>query len=223
MLEWWSGLAALNQAFFLIALFFSLLFLWQLLAAIIGLAGGGADMEVGGADADVGGADMDAGGDVPAGMEADVGGADIDVHGVEGFDTLASFKLLSVRGIIAFGMLFGWSGALYLQGGTATGTALVYALLWALAGMVVVSAVFYLMMRLTETGSPQLATCVGRPGTVYMDIPAGGEGQVRTMVSGALSCVVARAVGGEAMPGGTPVRIRRLIDTSTVEVERLTD
>lgn len=230
MAEWWSGLTALNQALFCVAFFFSALFLWQLIAAIVGLAGGGADAEVGagGADfhADVG-AGAHFGSDVPHDMPHDVTHDFAGTHpgehlGVEGAETLVSFRLLSVRGIIAFGTLFGWAGALYLQEGTPTGTSILYALVWAFIGMLVVSGIFYLMQRMTESGTPRLATCVGEPGTVYMDIPAGGEGKIRTLVGGVVSFIGARTAQGEALAGGTPVVVTRLLDSSTVEVRRAT-
>jgi len=264
MTEWWSGLTGLNQVLFCVAFFFSALFVWQLIAAVIGLAGGSADAEVGAAGTDFHG-DVGAGG---TDFHADIGATGTDFHadvgadaamahdiphgmghdfppsaphdlppgavhdmaaghggehlGVEGADTLVSFRLLSVRGIVAFGTLFGWAGALYLQQGEPVPASLLYALVWAFIGMLVVSGIFYLMQRMTESGTPRLSSCIGQPATVYMDVPAGGEGKVRAMVSGAVSFIGARAAGGEALKSGTPVRVTRLLDSSTVEVRRVT-
>jgi membrane protein implicated in regulation of membrane protease activity len=79
------------------------------------------------------------------------------------------------------------------------------------------------MRRMQETGTRQLATAVGERGTVYMDIPAGGTGKVRTVVSGTVSFVDARSADREALKAGTPVRVRRLLDPSTIEVEKATE
>ena len=217
----WAGLSTANKVFFCIAFFFSALFVWQFIMTMIGLAGSGADVEV---DADVGGdvdvdadvGDVDAGGDVEADA-GDTGGA--DAAAAEG-DTALSFKLLSLRSVVAGGTLFGWAGALYLYNGTPLDTALVYALAWAFGGALIVAVLMYLMRRLQETGTPRLATCVGRPATVYMDIPESGAGKGRTMVSGAVSSVPARSAGGNALKAGTPVRVTRLVNPSTVEVEK---
>jgi len=217
----WSGLTPANKILFCTAFFFSALFIWQFIMTMIGLAGSGADVEV---DADVGGdVDVDADvGDVDAGgdFEAEAGDAgDADAEAAEG-ETALSFKLLSFRSVVAGGTLFGWAGALYLYNGIPLGTALVYALAWACAGALIVAILMYLMRRLQETGTSRLATCVGQPATVYMDIPASGAGKVRTLVSGAVRFVPARSAGGKALKAGTPVRVTRLVNPSTVEVEK---
>jgi hypothetical protein len=40
------------------------------------------------------------------------------------------------------------------------------------------------------------------------------------MVSGAICFVNARSAGGEALPSGTPVAIKRVLDANTIEVEK---
>ena len=220
MFEWWGALDAASKAFFVIASFFSVLFLWQLLMTMIGLSGSeGGDVDAGDveADADIAG---EVHGDFDA-AEVHDGGAGLDYEA----ETSMSFKLLSLRSIIAFGMLFGWAGVLYrLVEGVPTDRTILYSLGWAFAGALLVSLLLYLMKRLQETGTQRLSSCVGLPGTVYMDIPAAGEGKVRTVVSGAVSFVRARgAAGGAALPAGTPVRVRRLLDHATVEVEKASE
>ena len=198
MEAWWTGLNTLNQGLYVVAIFFSTLFLWQFIAALVGLSG----------DVDVG----DSG-------DADLGDAGPEVD--DGFHEsgLAAFKLLSIRSVIAFGMLFGWAGALYLQSGLDVHKSFLYGLVWGAAGMVIVAYFFRSIQHLTETGNAQLETCIGASGEVYLDIPASGAGQVRVMESGAVTYVSARGKDGEAIPSKTPVRVLRTVDTTTVEVE----
>jgi hypothetical protein len=206
-----------TSVFYGIALFFSVLFLWQLVAALMGFAGSESEAEV---DTDVGGdADFEAEAPEDFDLEAE-GGLETGEAGVGAGETAASFKILSLRSIIAFGMLFGWAGALYLREGRPLSQALLYAILWATAGGLLVSLGFYFMRRMQESGTPRIATCVGRPGTVYMDIPAGGSGQIRTLVGGVASTVAARSKSGEHLPQGTPVRVLRVLDAHCVEVEK---
>ena len=159
--EWWNSLNLLNQAFYGVAIFFSVVFLWQFVATLIGMIGGESDVDVHG--------DAHVDGHIEVDGHMDVGG-DSDVH-VEAPETMAAFRMLSVRSIIAFGMLFGWAGALYLDADKDLGTTLILSFIWATAGMLVVASIFYLMRRMTESGTPAIKTCVGRPGTVYMNIP----------------------------------------------------
>ena len=218
MFDWFSALSTANQVFFGIAALFSALFLWQLIMTIIGLAGGESDIDAD-VHADVG--EMDHGDLVHGGLEH--GTAEGHEAAVDAADTAGSFRLLSLRSIITGGMMFGWAGALYMYNGVALSLALLYSLVWALAGMFVIALLFYLMRRMQETGTRQLATAVGERGTVYMDIPAGGTGKVRTVVSGTVSFVDARSADREALKAGTPVRVRRLLDPSTIEVEKATE
>ena len=207
-----------------VAAFFSVLFLWQLIATLLGGIGGTEHIEAGGTDvhADMGAAGHDVGGH-------DVGGHDVAGHDVAGHDghdvgtaveSVATFKLLSVRSVTAFGLLFGWAGVLYSRGTwPGPNLTLLYSVLWGVVGMLIVSAIFYFLMRMTETGTRRLSTALGQPATVYMDIPAGGAGQVRVMISGAVSFVSARVAGGEALKAGTPVIVKRIIGLNMVEVE----
>jgi membrane protein implicated in regulation of membrane protease activity len=214
MSEWWSGLDAVNQVFYAAAAFFSVLFVWQIIAAFIGLGGEeggaeGADVE---ADAYV---DVDAAADVDAGVEGDFDHPEAHHPGEAG----VAFKLLSIRSIIAFFTLFTWGSALYLNIGLSTTLALAYGILWGAAGMLAVALIFYTMRRLTEVGTWRLATCVGTRGMVYLDIPPEGTGEARVTVSGVVAHVKARARGDGPIKAGTPVRVVRKLGSTLVEVE----
>ncbi len=182
MNEWWINLTPINQFFYCGALFFSLFMIWQLISLFIGIGGDDAD-----ADADVGDADHT---------------YDDFEHGAEGdaAESVASFRILSLRSIVAFFTLFFWSGALDL------------------AGMFAIAGVFYLMRRMTQTGTKNLASAVGETGTVYLNIPEGGSGEVRVIVSGTVSYIKARGAGGKALKVGTPVKVLKNVGQESLEV-----
>jgi len=228
MWSWWSDLSGLIKGFYVAAFFFSALFLWQLIGALIGIVGGH-DVEVDGGGADVH-VDTDADVDVDVPHDIDVG-HDFDIdhpefeHGaaLDATETVAAFKLLSIRSILAFLMLFTWAGALYMNQGVPAPRAMLYALLWGTASMVLVALLFYGMRRLTETGSPRIASCLGTRGTVYLDIPRDGMGEVRVTVSGVLTHVKARGLQGAQLRAGTPIRVRRILGPNSVEVMEARD
>ena len=209
MTEWWNGLTQLNRVFYGLATFCSVFFVWQLIAAFAGLTG----------DHDV---DGDVDGDIAIDHDPTY---DQFEHGAEAdaAETALAFKLLSVRSVTTFCTLFAWGNALYLNRQETMSAALVYSTLWGLAGMFSIALVFYGMRKLSETGTSDLATCIGGTGTVYMDIPEGGAGQIRTTVSGVVSYVKARCAGDAALKSGRMVRVRRQLDHLTVEVEPIDD
>lgn len=190
---WWSGLEPLNRWFFIAAAFFSVFFLWQLIMAIIGL-GGGEDIDT---------------------------HVDVSAHDTphDATDTVAIFKLISFRSVLAFFTLFTWAGALYLNQKMSVSLALFYALLWGLAAMVAVSMIFNLLSRMTETGNIKIDTAVGSIGTVYLNIPEGGEGEVRVACSGVMTHLKARNADGAALKAGATVKIIKVTGPNAVQVQ----
>lgn len=209
MFEWWNGLTTLNQVCYAAAAFFSVIFLWQFISSLIGLAGGEADFD--GAEGDV---------DADGGVEVDVD--DIEAHSAaDAADSTVAFRILSVRAILAFCMLFSWAAALYLDAGKEETQAIVLAVFWGLAAWAVVAILIHWLRKLAETGTRKLSTAVGREGTVYLEIPSGGTGEVRVRVSGVISVVKARGEGGEHVRSGTPVRVVGVVGGNTVKVRPL--
>ncbi len=211
---WWQELAPLSQWLYSGAAFFSILFLWQLVGAILGLMDGDS--------IDAHHVDLGSDGRPDFGHAGDDIGAGAGHDGIIDHGSVADFKLISLRSLLAFFTLFFWAGALYTSNGMAPFWGLSYAVLWGGAAMAGVATAFYVLRKLVETGTPNIATCVGTRGVVYMDIPSGGQGEIRALVSGAISCVKARSVSGEAIKAGTPVRVLRAVSTTTVEVEPVT-
>ena len=120
MESWWLGLSFLNKAFAVSALTFTVLFLWQILAVIIGM------------DTDTHGA-VDAGGIDHGGLDhaGDSGGDHTAGHGADA----VTLTFVSIRSGIAFGTLFSWAGTLYLASGTPAILAIVYSAVWGLIAM----------------------------------------------------------------------------------------
>ena len=205
MSEWWQELSQVNRGFYCAAAFCSVFFAWQMISALIGL--GDSDVDF---DTDV---DADGIGDEDHTYDEFEHGAETDAT-----ETVAAFKMLSVRSIIAFFTLFTWGGALYLNNGSEMGHAMTLSTIWGLAGMGSVAGILYVLRKMTHTGTQRIASCVGSRGTLYLDIPENGSGEVRVLVSGVLSNVKAKTSDGSALKAGTPVKVMRLLDDLTVEV-----
>ncbi|MEN7972918.1 MAG: hypothetical protein ABFR47_03690 [Verrucomicrobiota bacterium] len=198
MQEWWTGLSGATQFFFGMAAFFSVFFLWQIIAAFMGLDGD-SDVELGETD-------------VPDDMDLD------DV-----VESSQAFKILSLRSIVTFFTLFSWGSALYAADGTDIVKAMGISSVWGLVGMLAIALIFWGMGRLAETGTKDVATAKGKVATVYLDIPADGFGEIKTAVSGAVEHIKAKSVSGEALPAGTQVRVVQVVGQTLVGVEKLTE
>ena len=210
--EWWDSLTTLNRAFYGAAAFFGVFFVWQMIAAFIGL--GGAEDAADAADA----ADASDAADIDHdGMAGDFG-QDADGDAIA---TVVAFNLVSIRSVLTFCTLFTLGTALYLDIDKRPGTAMGLSTIWGVVGMFCIAGLFYGLRKLTVTGTADLATCVGTHGSVYVTIPEGGVGEIRTMVSGSVTYVKARSGDGKAMPAGTQVRVSRRLDELTVEVEKV--
>lgn len=208
MESWWQGISALNKVFAMSALAFTALFLWQIFLMILGMDTGGHD-HLGGGGVDHGSLDHTGGG---SGEHADGAG-----------EEAVTFTLVSVRSLIAFGMLFSWAGTLYLAGGTSPILAILYSAAWGLAAMFLVSFVLFWLLRQQERGNASVWTAIGEEGTVYMNIPHEGTGKIRVMVSGAISFVNARSRDGSPLLAGTKVRVVGVVDDATLEVEGISN
>jgi len=204
MESWWQGLSFLNKAFAVSALGFTVLFLWQIVLMIIGM------------DADAHG-HIGAGGMDHGGMDhVDHGGGE---HAHDDGGEAVTFTFVSIRSVIAFGMLFSWAGALYLATGVSAILAILYSAIWGLIAMFAVSFLLYWLLRQQELGNASVWSAIGEEGTVYMNIPEGGTGKIRVVVSGAISFVNARSRDGNPLTSGAKVRVVGVVADNMVEVE----
>jgi hypothetical protein len=210
MEAWWEGLTALNKGFALAALFFSVLFAWQIICMLIGFdVHGTSDVSHDGFDSPDGHADA---------------GAAVSHQGYESHDAEhqlggeVTFSLVTVRSVLAFATLFTWAGTLYLMKGTSPIVTLALSALWGLAAMLGVSYIVYKLVQLQEIGNVSLWTAIGEEGVVYMDVPAQGAGKVRVKVGGVVSFIDARSGTGSSIAAGTKVQVSRVIDSRSVEV-----
>ena len=111
-------------------------------------------------------------GDAPTDVDVDMDGEIDIVHPDSGvFD----FKLISFRSILAFIAMFGWGGVVFGEHGWA---GFAGALACGLVTMVLTAYLIMSILKLQQDGTRANASLVGKKGTVYLAIPAGGRGKV---------------------------------------------
>lgn len=222
MAEWWESLATLQQVFYYIAVPFTVVLFIQLIMTLIGLSGSGGDADAdtdGDFDADTD-TDFDVDTDADVDMDADVD-ADVDIDSdVESFEPgmMAGFRFFTVRGIVAFFCIFGWTGAALFDTGIQT---MWIVLLSAAAGffaMFVIGLIFYAVKKLQSSGNIQYSNAIGKKGNVYIPIPPNRLGRGKIMVTVQERLVEAEAITDDKkkIPTGETVIITGNIGTTLI-------
>lgn len=200
MSEWWAALTLVQQILYVIAGLSTTFLVLQLLLNLIGLAGGDADVDLG-SHADV---------------DLSVDHADLSVHS-------SGLALISFRTVTAFFVGFGWSGIVLLDAGLTTVLAIAIAVC---VGCFFIVVVFYLMkelLGLSETGNIDFSNALGQTGSVYVTIPAKGEGrgQVQLKVQGRLREMSAMTNEDEDLKTGLPVKVVEVLGGNTLLVQKM--
>ncbi len=220
MFQWWEALSNFSQVLALMAIPATLILVIQTVLMLIGLGGEGAD-----ADADVG-ADIDTDVDVDTAVDFDTDAdgvfgdelpeGDIDPSGLDGL------RIFSVRGIIAFFVVFGWTGIALDSAGVHPILSTVIGIIAGFLMMVLVAFIFRAIMKLENNGNIDNRNALGVAGTVYLKIPANreGVGKVNVMIQGALCERDAVTDSDEALPTGSEIVVTALSGQNTLVVRK---
>jgi hypothetical protein len=154
--------------------------------------------------------------------DLDIGGGDAAAGGGHGHvDGSGLLAIISVQGVSAFMMGFGWAGLGGLQGlqwgqlasmglGVGGGVAMCGLFLALLAGT----------RQLSTSGNVDFQRATGGEGEVYATIPPAGRGQVKLVVGGRQRIVNATG-SGEELKTGTRVRVVEVKADNSVVVRGL--
>ena len=217
MFAWWDSLSLISQIFACIAIPTTLVLAIQTVMMFIGLDSGGigdtdGDLSL---DQNIGDIDLDA--DVSDGIFGDdlpIG--DPDPSG------LADLRIFSVRGIIAFLVIFGWVGFVMDNGGAALWLSLLVATVCGVAIMVLIALLMRAVMGLRNNGNINNRNAIGTAGRVYLTVPPSrsGEGKVNVLLQG--SYIEREAVTDEdiPLPTGSEVVVVGVSGQTTLVVKR---
>ena len=155
------------------------------------------------------------GGDTDTDVDTDVDG-DIS-HG----DSIP-FQFLSLKNIVAFFAVFGWSGIGFIHAGLSSWLVVILAVLCGLLMMILMATLFYLMSRLAESGTLNMKNAVGKLGEVYLVIPAkrGGMGKVQLSVQGSVRTLDAITDDLDKIPTSSIIEVLDVIDDQILLVKK---
>ena len=184
----------------------------QTILLLFGLGSGGAD-----ADSDF---DMDTDIDVDANGIPDSAEAEFD-NDLDGAMGDSGLRLFTVRGMVAFFAVGGWAGIAALELGAPYWAAILIAVLFGLAALILVAFFFKWAMKLRSNGSLNIKNAIGKTGEVYMTVPANakGKGKVNVVIQERYTELEAITKGDSDLKYGTRVKITALADGNTVIVE----
>lgn len=141
--------------------------------------------------------------------------ADLNMSGAGG-----DFPFFSAKAIVAFFTFFGWTGILMINQEKALFSILITSLISGSLAMFLVSYLFRLFNRLSETGNIDPLEMTFQTGKVYLRIPGHqkGKGKIHITISNRLLEVDAITDGPE-IPFGFEVKVLEVLQPDLVLVE----
>lgn len=203
MVVWWNSLSLVAQIFACIAIPTTLLLIVQTVLMLIGIG-----LESVGEDGALfGDADVD--------TDADFDG-DVDVTGMD------ALRLFTVRGIIAFLVVFGWVGYGMEISGVKLWITILVSTVCGFMMMTVLAFFVRTVMKLKNDGNLDNRNAVGVSGKVYLTVPANrkGEGKVNVMLQGSFVERDAVTDENEDIPTGCEVVVTGVSGQTTLVVNR---
>jgi hypothetical protein len=155
------------------------------------------------------------------GSDADVD-VDTDVDaGIADGDTIP-FQFLSLKNIVAFFAVFGWSGVGFINAGLPSWLVILLATICGLVMMIAMGALFYFMSKLAESGTLKMKNAIGKLGEVYLVIPAkrNGMGKVQLNVQGSIRTLDAITDEPETIPTSSIIQVIDVIDDQILLVKK---
>ena len=119
-------------------------------------------------------------------LGGDLDSADMDVDMEMDTDTGIGFQYLSIKNLVGFFTIFGWTGIACLASGKSMAFTVIVSVLAGLLMMTIMSTIVYLMGKLTEQCNLNLQNAIGKIATAYLTIPAErkGMGKIQIKVQG---------------------------------------
>ena len=212
MISWWDSLSVAAQVFALIAIPSTLVLVIQTVLMLIGIGIDHADAD--GIELDNMFADHDT--EVDGVFDHDTPDGDIDPSGLD------SLRLFTLRGIIAFLVVFGWVGYVMETANIVLPITLLVSAVCGFAMMTLLALLIRTIMKLRNDGNIDNRNAVGVSAKVYLTVPAKrkGEGKINVMIQG--SYVEREAVTDEAedIPTGCEVVVTGVSGQTTLVVMR---
>ncbi|MGQ1947828.1 hypothetical protein ACT3CD_12090 [Geofilum sp. OHC36d9] len=154
------------------------------------------------------GGDMDdasANGDVDSSIDNDLG---ID------------FQFLTLKNLIAFFTIFGWTGIVCFDANLSVGISVLISTIAGTLMMTLMASILYFMSKLADSGTLNLKNAIGKTCSVYLSIPPkrSGLGKVQIQVQG-IQTLDAMTDHDEKIATGALVEVKDVINNEILLVQ----
>ena len=152
------------------------------------------------------GGDTDDIGDVDAEMDADTG---------------AGFQFFTLKNLVAFFTIFGWSGIASMDAGNSKTVTILISLGCGLLMMVIMAALFYYISKLVSSGTLKMDNALHAIGEVYLTVGAkrSSIGKVQVKVQGSLRELDALTDHEEDLTQGNVIKVIEVTNNGILIIE----
>lgn len=156
------------------------------------------------------------------------GGGDMDVdgdfNGDVDMDADGGFSFFTIKNLIAFFTIFGWSGIAALENDLAKLYVILIATVCGLIMMFIMAGLFYLISRLHDSGTLEIKNAIGNIGEVYLTIGESRSsiGKVNVRIQGALRELEALTDDDVPLKTGSVIEVIDVTNNGILIVQKLT-
>jgi hypothetical protein len=134
---------------------------------------------------------------------------DMDMDTEMHMDGGAGFQFFTLKNLVAFFTIFSWTGIACIRNGLGQTATVIIAAFCGLLMMTIMTALFYFMSKLVQSGTLEFKNAINNIGEVYLTIPKNKEGlgKVQIKIQGALRELEAMTADDYALNRGTLIKV----------------
>jgi hypothetical protein len=145
-----------------------------------------------------------------------MGDADASIADDDG----VGYQFFTIKNMIAFFTVFGWTGIAFSQGGMSKGITIGAALVAGALMVAMMAVLFRSMSKLRHSGTLEITNALNKIGETYLFIPAqrNGYGKVHVKVQGSLKELQAVTDDEQDIPTGKLVKVVEILNSNILVV-----
>lgn len=154
------------------------------------------------------------------GGDMDDASANGDVDSSIDNDSGIDFQFLTLKNLIAFFTIFGWTGIVCFDAKLSVGISVLISTIAGTLMMTLMASILYFMAKLADSGTLNLKNAIGKTGSVYLSIPPkrSGLGKVQIQVQG-FQTLDAMTDHDEKIATGALVEVKDVINNEILLVQ----